>query len=213
MANTSTTIAITGIRAYVLENSGGVAVGGANVFIRDMGIKQGESSSGDTTTNFWDFRDTDITGLTNGISYSARLAITDEAGNHMYLTTERSSTPDEVIGLLAEDLNCFIATAAYGSILDKRINTFRSFRNQVMNHSQIGKRLIQVYYKHGKKAADFIKSNNSLKFIVRTALWPALGFAHLSLKFGFKTTIFFSFLILLLLGLGLTRLISRRSNV
>jgi hypothetical protein len=70
------------------------------------------------------------------------------------------------------DRNCFVATAAYGSPLDERLDQLRWFRDHILMPMPGGARLVAWYYDVGPSAATFVESREYLKFAVRTLLWP-----------------------------------------
>lgn len=146
-----------------------------------------------------------VDGLENGQLYFFRPAVVDEAYNVAFLTTETEITgstdsgftgcgaaddatcgmmaqPDPVFGLLTEDLNCFISTAAFGSQMAPEVNTFRKFRNEFLVYSNFGRKLIKAYYSVGPKFAQVIHTHPTLKPFARATLYPALWYSQLSLK-------------------------------
>ncbi|MCB0411630.1 MAG: hypothetical protein KDD22_03845 [Bdellovibrionales bacterium] len=153
-----------------------------------------------------------IDGLDNAELYFVRSANVDQAGNISYFMDDSvinaacglsyscsgsrdvstvdpecpyTVRPDEVLGLLTEDFNCFIATAAYGSPWDQRLNVLRSFRSKILQHLPGGKKFIWSYYKWGPFASQWIMDHPASKPWVRASLWPLWVFAWLSLKIGF----------------------------
>ncbi|NJL24066.1 MAG: hypothetical protein HC902_02030 [Calothrix sp. SM1_5_4] len=95
-----------------------------------------------------------VDGLENGTRYFFRVALVDEGQNVLQYfpaadacTTGApedcaySAVPDEVLGLLSDDVNCFIATAAYGSGLEPKLKTFRDFRHRFLLTSEWGARV------------------------------------------------------------------------
>jgi len=122
------------------------------------------------------------------------------------------ATPENVLGLLEEDVNCFVATASYGSPLHEKVITFKQFRDQFLIKSALGRRFIYFYYKQGPKLAQFISKSESLKAISRAILWPAWGVAWLSLKIGVMNAIFLLSTLFLfpLLGLKVFRNIKQQ---
>ena len=144
-----------------------------------------------------------ITGLENNGVYVFKMAHVDQAGNvGLFVANDAGATsdlmcatsdqtchiaePGAVEGILAKDLNCFIATAAYGSPFASKVQTFRAFRNKFLLHSYLGKKFIHFYYfEFGPNAADFIRHSDALRAMSRTALYPLWLFAKLSLELGF----------------------------
>lgn len=166
-----------------------------------------------------------VDGLDNDIPYAFRASILDVANNNFFLTSDDAeinvaeaacattpldatadancshiATPGEVVGLLPEDFNCFIATAAYGTGFAPKINVFRKFRNQFLLTNSIGRKLVEYYYEYGPKGAKFISDKPALRAVTRAVLMPFWGFAWLSLHYGF-------FGVILLVVVGLTSFI------
>jgi len=67
---------------------------------------------------------------------------------------------------------CFIATAAYGSPLDSRLDILRGFRDRFMITNAPGRVLVRFYYRHSPPMADFIAEREWLRAIVRGFLAP-----------------------------------------
>lgn len=120
--------------------------------------------------------------------------------------------PDQVIGILAKDLNCFIATAAYGSKLEPKLNVFRKFRNEFLLQSDVGKKIVRSYYDWGPPLARRIAESETARAIVRTFLWPAYWFASASLAWGLKLTLAIFLGGLLFLSTLIVRLRNRRAK-
>jgi hypothetical protein len=79
---------------------------------------------------------------------------------------------------------CFIATAAYGSILEPQVKILREFRDKFMLSNKLGKWFINLYYKHSPPIAKKIGSHEALKAIVRIGLLPVVGLSWIALKIG-----------------------------
>jgi hypothetical protein len=109
------------------------------------------------------------------------------------------ATPDAVLGLLTKDLNCFIATASYGSSLEPKLNTFREFRNRFLIGSKIGRNLVMNYYHYGPYAARWIADRDWARAVSRTFLWPLWTYTLLANHLGLEvaTIAFFMTLIIL----------------
>ena len=86
---------------------------------------------------------------------------------------------------LATDDACFIATAAYGSILEKHVVLLRQFRDDYLLTNSIGQHLVALYYHFSPPIADTIRDNKTLQTIARIALFPAVLLA----LFFVKTTL------------------------
>jgi hypothetical protein len=82
------------------------------------------------------------------------------------------------------DSGCFIATAAYGSLMEPHVKILRAFRDQFMFGNTAGKVFIRLYYKYSPAIADFIAKHNSLRAMVRISLLPVVGVSWIALKIG-----------------------------
>lgn len=150
-----------------------------------------------------------ITGLTNGVTYRFRAAMVDEAGNigrYFKVDTEctdsvttncHSVVPEEVVGLF-NDTNCFIATAAYGSPMEKQVKSLRRFRDDVLRKTSLGRALVAAYYTLSPPAARWIAQKSYRRTTARIVLTPivftitammdyplALALLSISALFGF----------------------------
>lgn len=72
----------------------------------------------------------------------------------------------------ADDYQCFIATAAFGSHLDPEVRQLRHFRDEIMRSSVTGSALITLYYASAPPIARYIGAHPLAKEIVRTVLTP-----------------------------------------
>tara|TARA_Y100000294_G_scaffold177286_1_gene202159 strand:- start:486 stop:1832 length:1347 start_codon:yes stop_codon:yes gene_type:complete len=79
---------------------------------------------------------------------------------------------------------CFIATAAYGSILEPHVKILREFRDRFMLVHRTGRFFVSAYYKHSPSVADFIAQNTSARAITRIALLPVVGISWVFLELG-----------------------------
>jgi hypothetical protein len=67
---------------------------------------------------------------------------------------------------------CFIATAAYGSPLEKHVADFRSFRDRHLLTNPAGRLATAVYYAFSPPLAGVIASNDGFRALARRALAP-----------------------------------------
>jgi hypothetical protein len=73
--------------------------------------------------------------------------------------------------------DCFIATAAFGSPMEPRIDVLRSFRDQVLMKSPRGRALVDFYYAHSPPLAQYLGRHPLLRALVRLLLMPVVGWS------------------------------------
>lgn len=67
---------------------------------------------------------------------------------------------------------CFIATAAYGSMMHPYVKALREFRDGRLLTNPAGRAFVRLYYRYSPAAADAIKDSGYLRFAARAALTP-----------------------------------------
>lgn len=77
--------------------------------------------------------------------------------------------PDQFIGP-----GCFIATAAYGTPFDSRLDSLRNFRDRFLMPNRPGRAIVSFYYRHSPPIADYIAERNWLRKVVRVLLAPVV---------------------------------------
>lgn len=85
-------------------------------------------------------------------------------------------TPPSIQKKKAED--CFVITATMGDPLHPDVKFLQGFRDDWLRHRAWGNILIKIYYRHGPKAAAFIRKSVTRRaishlIIVRPAVWVA----------------------------------------
>jgi hypothetical protein len=79
---------------------------------------------------------------------------------------------------------CFIATAAYGSPMERHVKILKDFRDNFLMNNWPGRVLVDAYYRYSPSIADFIAQHAGLRAIVRAALLPLVGVSYLSMEIG-----------------------------
>jgi hypothetical protein len=79
---------------------------------------------------------------------------------------------------------CFIATAAYGSLMEPHVKILRDFRDKILLNNALGKGFVQAYYRYSPPIADFISKHDNLRAVVRLSLLPLVGISWVALKIG-----------------------------
>jgi hypothetical protein len=79
---------------------------------------------------------------------------------------------------------CFIATAAYGSALHPYVSNLRNFRDRYLMQKNIGRKMVDLYYKYSPFIAEIIAKNKALKIVARISLFPVVAFSYSMVHFG-----------------------------
>ena len=87
------------------------------------------------------------------------------------------SADDDDLDLFPQGLStgggsCFVATAAYGSHLDRHVATLRAFRDTHLLTNAPGRAFVAWYYRVSPPAAAVIARHDSLRIATRVALTP-----------------------------------------
>jgi IPT/TIG domain-containing protein len=70
---------------------------------------------------------------------------------------------------------CFIATAAYGTPMAEDVRYLRAFRDQYLLTSGLGRKFVEVYYRHSPPLADRLRAQDGWRSVVRAALAPLVA--------------------------------------
>lgn len=69
---------------------------------------------------------------------------------------------------------CFIATAAYGTPMNREVILLRQFRDQYLMTNALGRKLVDLYYRMSPPVAERISGSDTARAAVRTILWPVV---------------------------------------
>jgi YVTN family beta-propeller protein len=116
-------------------------------------------------------------GLSNDSNYYYKVSAFNYAGESDFSNIAYSITGNSESG-------CFIATAAYGSLMEPHVKILRDFRNRFLSTNKIGKSFLALYYRYSPPIADFITQHDSIRFMVRWSLLPFVGMSWLVIFIG-----------------------------
>lgn len=101
----------------------------------------------------------------------------------------------------ADDGNCFIATAAYGSYLEPEVLVLRQFRDEFLLTNGPGRAFVAWYYRHSPALAAAIESHDGYRLGARVLLSPVVY----AIKFPLELILFITLAYLLFVRLNHTR--------
>lgn len=116
-----------------------------------------------------------LTNLRPGTVYYVRSYAKENNGKVYYGNQYEFKTAD----------SCFIATAAFGSMLHPYVSVLRNFRDQYLESNFLGRKFVSFYYRHSPPVADFIASRSLVRHAVQVALLPLIAMSWLILQIGF----------------------------
>ena len=136
----------------------------------------------------------DADGIANGV-------IIDPSGFGGISSTSKDSESSSGVSS-AGGGGCFIATAAYGSLMAPHVKILCEIRDRFLITNRLGKCFVDFYYKYSPSAAKFIAEHGALRAMVRVTLAPVVGISWIALKMGPGPTV----LLALFFGIGLIAL-------
>ena len=110
-----------------------------------------------------------VANLLPETQYSFAVRAFDNCRNTSSLTTVAFTTAPRKLG---EVDACFIATAAYGSLLANDVEMLRRFRDRMLRRSVLGELAVETYYTFGPAVAGLIGESDLLRSTARDALAP-----------------------------------------
>jgi hypothetical protein len=113
----------------------------------------------------------DIAGLLPETDYDVGIRAYDNCFNHGPVTSLAFTT-------LARDVAevdwCFVATAAYGSLMANDVQMLRQFRDVILERSVLGELFVTAYYTFGPAAAAIVGESDLLRASARAGLAPVI---------------------------------------
>jgi hypothetical protein len=116
----------------------------------------------------------ELKGLLPETEYSVGVRAYDDCGNQGALLVIPFKTTARLIG---EVDACFIATAAYGSLMANDVETLRRFRDSALRKTVLGELFVESYYTFGPAVAGVVGESEILRATARTALQPLVNWS------------------------------------
>jgi len=157
-----------------------------------------EDLSGDVSDNFVDYTyeiNRELIKKTNVFGFS------DEALDYL------AQYPETTV---CTEIDCFIATAAYGSPMEPQVEVLREFRDRFLLDNRPGKIFVLFYNTYSPELADFMARHDNLRTVVRLGLLPLVGVSWIALKLGPIPTMVFMLLPMALIGTAAVIVSKRR---
>ena len=95
---------------------------------------------------------------------------------------------------------CFIATAAYGSVIHPYVKILKEFRDVYLLTHEAGKKFVVFYYRYSNSIAELIAEHAPLRYVTRILIFPLIAFSAFMLYTGAVTKLFV--VLILMLGTG-----------
>jgi len=127
--------------------------------------------------NVTSYRDVDVEPYT---TYRYRVQAYDDAGGVSGYSNEfEKRTKDD----------CFIATAAYGSLVEPHVVTLRHFRDTYLLPHTLGCVFVRTYYAISPPIANYVSRHETLRAVIRASLLPLVAFSYSMLHLGLTLTL------------------------
>ncbi len=142
------------------------------------------------------------TGTPSSSTVTYRARTYNSYGNSLYSDEVTVSTPSAASSNQGSSGACFIATAAFGSPLERHVVVLREFRDSYLLNSSAGRKFVEFYYRHSPPAAKFISEHGWARLVTRAGLMPLIILSYLIVSFGtggiLGLAIIFSIILILL---------------
>ena len=122
-----------------------------------------------------ELQEIEVPGLLPETRYTVGVRAIDDCKNTSEIASLALTTPPRFVG---EVDACFIATAAYGSVLANDVAMLRGVRDSVLRKTVLGELFVESYYTFGPPVAGLVGESELLRATARTALQPIVGFVR-----------------------------------
>ncbi|MBV8756344.1 MAG: fibronectin type III domain-containing protein [Deltaproteobacteria bacterium] len=112
-----------------------------------------------------------IAGLLPSTTYDIGIRAADNCFNTSAIVSLQATTAAQQSAAVDA---CFVATAAYGSVMANDVAMLRHFRDSVLQRTAIGELAVEAYYTFGPAAANVIGQSELLRETARDALRPVV---------------------------------------
>ena len=113
-----------------------------------------------------------LSGLLPETTYTIAVRAFDDCHNTGPLAQAVVTTAARTAG---EVDACFVATAAYGSVLANDVELLRHVRDSLLRRSVLGELFVETYYTFGPPVAGVVGESELLRATARTLLEPVVG--------------------------------------
>jgi hypothetical protein len=107
--------------------------------------------------------------------YTVAVRAFDNCHNPSRVTAVTFTTPPRPIGSVDA---CFVATAAYGSVLANDVEMLRRFRDMLLRKTVLGELAVEAYYTFGPPVAGVVGESDLLRETARDVLTPMVAWAR-----------------------------------
>jgi hypothetical protein len=113
----------------------------------------------------------EVDGLLPQTEYWIGIRAYDDCRSYSDLAIMQVTTPAQASG----DVDaCFVATAAYGSLMANDVELLRSFRDSVLRSTVFGELAVETYYTFSPPVAGVVGESELLRATARAALRPVI---------------------------------------
>ncbi|MDQ3367567.1 MAG: fibronectin type III domain-containing protein [Myxococcota bacterium] len=113
-----------------------------------------------------------VRGLLRDTEYTVGIRAIDDCRNKGPLALVTFRTPDREVG---EVDACFVATAAYGSVMANDVDMLRRFRDVLLHKTVLGELFVEAYYTFSPAVAGVVGESELLRATARSVLDPLVG--------------------------------------